>query len=149
MLDGFDIIWIACHITRVGWIVAIGDAFEREFDALHEEVQTEMLALSPLPQRFGPQAGRPRADTLEGSRHPNMKDLRFRPTGGEWRVAFAFDPTRTAILLVAGEKSGVSERRFYRALIRKADDRFDTHLAGLKGGRTSSCLSTWMKRSTN
>jgi hypothetical protein len=55
--------------------------------------------------------------------------------GGEWRVAFAFDPKRKAILLVAGDKSGVSERRFYRELIRKADDRFDTHLARLKRGR--------------
>ncbi len=64
-----------------------------------------------------------------------MKELRFSAAGGEWRVAF-FDPTRTAILLVAGDKSGVSERRFYRALIRKADDRFDTPLARLKRGRT-------------
>jgi hypothetical protein len=50
-------------------------------------------------------------------------------------VAFAFDPKRKAILLVAGDKSGVSERRFYRELIRKADDRFDTYLARLKRGR--------------
>jgi hypothetical protein len=92
--------------------------------------------LSRLLQRFGPQVGRPRADTLKGSLHANMKDLCFSSAGGKWRVAFAFDPTRTAILLVAGEKSGVSERRLYRALIRKADDRFDTHLARLKGGRT-------------
>jgi hypothetical protein len=64
-------------------------------------------------------------------------------------VAFAFDPTCTAILLVAGDKSGVSERRFYRALIRKVDDQVDTHLARLKGGRTYSCLSTWVKRSVH
>ena len=51
-------------------------------------------------------------------------------------MAFAFDPTRTAILLVVGDKSGGSEQRFYRELIRKADDRFDTHLTRLKRGRT-------------
>jgi hypothetical protein len=116
----------------VSWVVEIGDEFEPEFDALHEEVQTEILALSRLLQRFGPQLGRPRVDTLKGSRHANMKELRFSAAGGEWRVAFAFDPKRKAILLVARDKSGVSERRFYRELIRKADDRFDTHLAQLK-----------------
>ena len=54
----------------------------------------------------------------------------------EWRVAFAFDTKRKAILLVAGDKSGVGERRFYREMIRKADDRFDAHQARLKRGRT-------------
>lgn len=51
------------------------------------------------------------------------------------RVAFAFDPTRRASLPVAGDKSGVSEKRFYPELISKADDRFDTHLARLKKER--------------
>jgi len=60
-----------------------------------------------------------------------MKELRFSATGGEWRVAFAFDPQRKGILLVAGDKSGVSERKFYRELIRKADQRFEAHLARL------------------
>jgi hypothetical protein len=48
-----------------------------------------------------------------------MKGLRFTVAGGVWRVAFAFDAKRKAILLVAGDKSGVSEKRFYRELIRK------------------------------
>src|SRR3990170_8054075 len=81
--------------------------------------------------------GRPRVDTLEGSRHANMKELRFTAADGEWRVAFAFDPRRRAILLVAGDKSGVSEKRFYRGLVRKADDRFDAHLARLRRGKGS------------
>jgi len=72
-------------------------------------------------------------DTLNGSRRANMKELRFAAAGGEWRVAFAFDTKRKAILLAAGDKSGVSEKRFYRELISKADKRFDTHLAWLKG----------------
>ena len=58
-------------------------------------------------------------DTLNGSRHANMKELRFRAADGEWRVAFAFDPKRRAILLVAGDKSGGSEKRFSRGLLRK------------------------------
>ena len=120
----------------MSWVVEIGDEFEPEFDALHEEVQTEILALSRLLQRFGPPLGRPRVDTLQESRHANMKELHFRVAGGEWRVAFAVDPTRTSILLVAGDTSGVNDIRFYRELIWKADDRFDTHLARLKRGRT-------------
>ena len=116
----------------MGWVVEIGDEFELEFDALDEEVQTEILALARLLQQFGPQLGRPRVDTLNGSRHANMKELRFSAAGGEWRVAFAFDTKRKAILLVAGDKSGVSEKRFYRKLIAKADVRFDAHLVRLK-----------------
>jgi hypothetical protein len=64
-----------------------------------------------------------------------MKELRFSAADGEWRVAFAFDPRRRAILLVAGDKSGGSERRFYRDLIRKADERFNAHLDRLKKER--------------
>jgi len=111
------------------WDVEIGDEFEPEFDALPEDVRIEILALARLLQELGPRLGRPRADTLKGSRYPNMKELRFSASDGEWRVAFAFDPRRKAILLVAGDKSGGAEKRFYRELVRKADDRFGAHLS--------------------
>lgn len=114
------------------WTVEIGDEFEPEFDDLHEDVRTEILALSKVLQQFGPQLGRPRVDTLNGSKHANMKELRFDAADGVWRIAFAFDPKRKAILLVAGDKSGVSEKKFYKALIAKADERFDAHLSRLK-----------------
>ena len=114
------------------WTVEIGDEFEPEFNQLHEDVRTEILALSRVLQQFGPQLGRPRVDTLNGSHHTNMKELRFSAADGEWRVAFAFDPTRNAILLVGGDKSGVSEKNFYKRLIAKADERFDAHLSRLK-----------------
>jgi hypothetical protein len=109
----------------VKWTVEIADEFEPEFDALHPEVRTEILALSLVLEQFGPRLGRPRVDTLNGSRHANLKELRFSAADGEWRVAFAFDPKRNAVLLVAGDKSGGRERRFYLELIRKADARFD------------------------
>jgi hypothetical protein len=117
------------------WVVEIGDEFLPEFYKLHEDVQAEILALTRLLQQFGPGLGRPRVDTLGESRYANMKELRFSAADGEWRVAFAFDPRRRAILLVAGDKSGGSEMRFYRELIRKADARFDAHLARLKQER--------------
>ena len=116
----------------MAWDVAIGDEFKPEFFELHEDVRTELLALTLMLQEFGPQLGRPRVGTLNGSRHANMKELRFSASDGEWRVAFAFDTKRKAVLLVAGDKSGGSEKRFYRELIRKADERFDAHLARLK-----------------
>ena len=86
---------------KVSWVVEIGDEFESEFDDLKENVRSESLAL-----------GRPRVDTLNGSRHANMKELRFTAADGEWRVAFGFDTKRKAILLVAGDKSWVSKKRF-------------------------------------
>ena len=81
----------------------------------------------------GPLLGRPHADTLAGSVHANMKELRFVADDGVWRVAFAFDPERKAILLVAGDKSGVAQKRFYKSLIAKADARYAEHLETLKG----------------
>jgi len=64
-----------------------------------------------------------------------MKELRFEADNGVWRIAYAFDPIRKAIVLVAGDKSGVSQKRFYRSLIRKADERFAEHLEELKKTR--------------
>jgi hypothetical protein len=117
------------------WDVEIGDEFEPEFYALAEDVQDEILAHTRLLQEYGPQLGRPRVDTLNGSRHANMKELRFNAADGVWRVAFAFDTRRHAILLAAGDKSGGSKRRFYDDLVRKADQRFDAHLGRLKKER--------------
>ena len=114
------------------WGVDLHDDFVAEYRDLHQDVQDELLAHIELLEQFGPQLGRPRADTLNGSRHPNLKELRFDAAEGVWRVAFAFDPNRKAILLVAGDKSGVSEKRFYRQLIDKADARLDAHLAKVK-----------------
>jgi len=119
----------------VVWEVEFHDDFDPEFDALPEDVQDEIRALGGVLAQMGPMFGRPRADTLKGSRHANMKELRFDASDGVWRVAFAFDPRRRAILLVAGDKSGVSQKRFYRHLIEKADRRFDDHLARIRRER--------------
>ena len=63
-----------CHnYKELSWIVEIGDEFEPEFDELHEDVRTEILALTRLLQQFGPQLGRPRVDTLNNSRHANYE----------------------------------------------------------------------------
>ena len=117
------------------WKVAFGDEFDAEFDALSEPVQDELLASAKLLAQFGPQLARPHADTLNDSAFANMKELRFDADDGVWRVAFAFDPERKGILLVAGDKSGGSEKRFYRSLIAKADKRYKAHLDKLEAVR--------------
>jgi hypothetical protein len=116
----------------MSWTVEIADELEAEWDQLSVDVQDEILAHGKLLEQFGPQLGRPRVDTLSGSKYSNMKELRFDAADGVWRVAFAFDPRRRAILLVAGDKSGVSQQRFYRQLIKEADARYKGHLAKLK-----------------
>jgi len=119
------------HYERVRWTVLFHDVFEDEFNDLSEAVQDELLVQAKLLEIFGPTLGRLRVDTLKGSRHANMKELRFDADGGVWRVAFAFDPKRRGVLLVAGDKSGGSKKRFYKSLLQAADTR-DAHLARLK-----------------
>ena len=67
------------------WPVGFHDDFMPEFRNLHRDVQDEIYAVARLLERFGPQLGRPRVDTLNGSRHANMKEMRFGAIGGEWR----------------------------------------------------------------
>lgn len=111
------------------WRVEFHPEFLSEFMELAATVQDEISAHIELIGAAGPTLKRPHADTLKGSKHANMKELRFRSDGGVWRLAYAFDPERKAILLVTGDKSGRSQKRFYGALIAKADSRYDSHLA--------------------
>ena len=98
------------HIHDDMWSVGLHPAFRAEFKALPVSVHDKLLAYAELIERFGPTLGRPWADSLNGSRHRNMKELRFSAGGGTWRVAFAFDPNRRAILLAVGDKSKNIER---------------------------------------
>jgi hypothetical protein len=111
------------------WQVVFHDLFEPEFTALAAAIQDELLAHAVLLRDYGPGLGRPMVDTLKGSQHTNMKELRFRHGKEVWRVAFAFDPARQAVLLVAGDKAGADQRLFYKRLIDKADSRMAQHLA--------------------
>jgi hypothetical protein len=122
----------------VGWVVDLHDKFVPEFNALPDDVQDELLAQVAVLEVFGPQLGRPRVDTLNGSRHKNMKELCFDAADGVWRFAFAFDPNRSAILLCGGDKSGGSEKRFYRQLIERADGRYDAHLGVVKKAKRTT-----------
>ena len=113
------------------WSVLFHEAFDLEFSGLKADLQDELLAHARLLAEYGPNLGRPTVDTLKGSRHSNMKELRFLWSAQVWRVAFAFDPQRQAILLVGGDKGGADQRRFYKRLIKVADERYSEHLGTL------------------
>ena len=118
-------------ISLMPWTVLFHDAFNQEFSGLSHDLQDELLAHARLLAEFGPNLGRPTVDTLKGSRYTNMKELRFSFSGQVWRVAFAFDPMRQAILLVGGDKGGADQRRFYKRLIQIADQRYQDYIKSL------------------
>ena len=121
-------------MRRMPWTVLLHPKFDEEFGKLPEAIQDELLKRLKVLGEFGPTLGRPNVDTLDGSSFPNMKELRFR-LDGLWRFAFAFDLQRQAIVLVGGNKEGVRQSAFYKALIRAADERFAAHLKMLKEER--------------
>jgi hypothetical protein len=110
------------------WGVATTDEFDDWFADLDEDGQVEVIAKVELLKLLGPRLGRPHADTLNDSRHSNMKELRADTKDQVLRIAFAFDPGRSAILLLGGNKSGISQKRFYKQLIARADALYDAHL---------------------
>ena len=114
------------------WTVDLHPDFAKEFLELSEDVQDALLVDIEVLEEFGPSLGRPHVDTLKGSVHSNMKELRFDASDGVWRALFAFDPERKAIIFVAGDKSGTSQKRFYKTMIKTADKRFSDHLNTLK-----------------
>lgn len=121
-------------IHAVIWNVTFHEDFESEFATFTEEVQDELFATAAIVRKLGPEADRPHIGTLKNVKHPNMKELRFKANAGAeiWRAAFAFDPERNAVILVAADKQGVGERKFYQALLKKANQRFDRHLKHFK-----------------
>jgi hypothetical protein len=118
--------------TKKQWTVEFHNDFAAEVRQLSQTVREKLKAAATILSEDGPLLGRPQADTLKGSRHANMKELRFEADGGAWRVAYAFDLERKAILLAGGDKSGTGKVRFYRNLLRIADERYDQHLRILR-----------------
>ena len=122
----------------MAWAIEFHSDFALEFEFFSDNVKVEVLALAEILREEGPELNRPHADTLKGSRHSNMKELRCRGDCKTWRVAFAFTPTRVALLLAAGDKSGTKEKRFYKSLIKKADARFDQFLTETTNSETAA-----------
>jgi hypothetical protein len=112
------------------WTVLFDDDFLSEFKALDQKVRIAILQHVKALESAGTTLGRPFADTLKGSAYRNMKELRPTVNKVEWRVAFAFDPKRQAIVLAAVAKGG--KKTAYTQLINTADARFKAHLARIK-----------------
>jgi hypothetical protein len=112
------------------WEVEFTDEFEAWFNDLDESVQDTIVRSVELLRRIGPSLGRPGADGVKGSKHANMKELRSQHAGKPYRTFFAFDPRRTAILLIGGCKAG--DDRFYDQMIPLADALYDTYLSELR-----------------
>ncbi len=112
----------------MSWQVLAHPEFDAEVVDLPLHVQRDILSAALLLKQYGPHLGRPYADTLNGSRISNLKELRCTVGGDPWRIAYAFDPLRQAVLLVAGCKAGVKSTVFYKRLIRIAESRMEDHL---------------------
>ena len=112
------------------WDVQLDEEFAVWFHGLAEALQDEIFAHIILLRERGPNLGRPYVDTLEDSESANMKELRVQFRGDPWRILFAFDPRRAAILLVGGCKRG--DKRWHKKLIPIADERFRRHLRRLE-----------------
>ena len=112
------------------WDVLFDDDFSTWLAGLDADLRNDIIAHANLLREHGPHLGRPHVDTLEGSAFTNMKELRVQFRGDPWRVLFAFDPNRAAILLVGGNKRG--DKRWYKRNLPIADDRFARHLKRLE-----------------
>jgi hypothetical protein len=114
----------------VSWDVEYTDRFEEWWTTLNEDEQEEISAKVELLEEHGPSLPRPHADVITSSKHSNMKELRGKVGYANLRVLFAFDPRRTAVLLIGGDKTG--NARWYQQFVPIADQLFDEHLAQLK-----------------
>jgi len=112
----------------MSWKVELHEDFMTEFLRFSDEVQDRIVEKANVLKVFGIHLGRPLVDTLKDSQFSNMKELRLSVGKEVWRVAFAFDPERKAILLVGGNKQGKDQKRFYKKLIKVADERYLGHL---------------------
>jgi hypothetical protein len=120
----------AMRYAMLMWNVEMTDEFFDWWSSLSRRDQNSLQTGIELLESDGPSVGRPHADTVKGSRHANMKELRTQCGGKPLRTFFAFDPRRSAILLIGGDKSG--DNRFYERMIPKADALYDVYIEELR-----------------
>ena len=114
----------------MAWNVEYTDEFGQWWQSLNESEQIDVDAVIGLLEQRGPLLARPFADTVQTSQHHNMKELRIQHDGRLYRVLFAFDPGRSAILLIGGDKTG--NDRWYEQFVPIADRLFTQHLKKLR-----------------
>jgi hypothetical protein len=114
----------------VAWEVEFTDEFAEWWDTLSADEQESARASVSLLREFGPTLPFPHSSGVSGSRHSHLRELRIQHAGRPYRVLYAFDPTRTAILLIGGDKTG--NDRWYDEFVPLADRLYDDHLAALR-----------------
>ena len=114
----------------MSWTVEYTDEFGAWWNELMEGQQDDVASSVGLLEELGPGLPFPHSSGIEGSRHGHMRELRVQSGGRPLRIFYAFDPRRTAILLIGGDKTG--EDRFYEKFVPAADDLYDTYLAEIK-----------------
>ncbi len=112
------------------WEVEYTDEFEAWWAGLTGDEQESVAAYVELLEKRGPQLPHPYSSGVLDSRHGHMRELRIQHAGRPYRVLYAFDPRRVAILLIGGDKTG--DDRWYEKFVPLADDLYDRHLAELK-----------------
>lgn len=112
------------------WEVEFTDEFEAWWNSLSEDEQEDVNAKVILLQQRGPSLRRPHSGIAVSSRHANMKELIIQHAGRPYSLLYAFDPRRSAMLLIGGDKTG--DARWYETFVPVADRLYDEHLAGLR-----------------
>lgn len=119
------------YIPPVAWDIEFTDTFGEWWESLTPEEQDSVAMVVDLLEEYGPTLRRPYSDVVAMSKHQNMKELRIQHAGRPYRVLYAFDPRRTAVLLIGGDKTG--DNRWYEKFVPQADKLFDAHLAESRG----------------
>lgn len=114
----------------MAFAVIFSSDFEDWFNLQDRPLQRAVLVYLGLLEEHGPQLSRPHADTLQGSTLKNLKELRVQYRGEPYRILYAFDPLRQALLLVAGNKAG--DKKWYTRMIPRAEALFEAHLKALE-----------------
>ncbi len=112
------------------WSVEYTNEFGAWWQELFEKQQDAIAASVGLLSHYGPQLAHPHSSSIEGSKHTHMRELRVQSGGKPLRIFYAFDPRRTAILLIGGDKTG--DQRFYQKFIPLADELYDQYVEELR-----------------
>lgn len=118
------------------WIILNRPLFVDWFKTLDSKDKVSVRASLGLLQERGPTLPRPYADTLEGSKISNLKELRVQSSGKPIRVFFAFDPERQCVVLCGGDKTG--DKRFYKKMIPIAESEFEEHIKELDNEKSAT-----------
>jgi hypothetical protein len=114
----------------MAWIIEVSDEFAEWYQDLSDDEYESVNFSVDLLEQLGPSLGRPHVDTVRGSRHSNMKELRVQHQGRPYRILFAFDPRRAAYLILGGDKTG--DANWYKVNVKKADEIYEVHLSEIE-----------------